>query len=666
MDSSDQLAAGFFGLIFLFILLPGAICFLSLVLFSAIMEIRSGLRVHRVGQESGQGGRSRPPAKFWVAFGLVSLPIGAVYYLNISDRLSHLLLRAVALVTINQSVSDVVPVLLNALLYLGTSLVLLILGTTLLFAPLFVLLVLGDVVRRRVAGFQWPVLVGWRRAHYLPEKLRASMLAVIATGTVALLSGAGIVCMVIAFIFLVQNRSFPTMPPVSFVPEAPAAHDSVRQEWASVYVGTAATPYSSPGDFGGQYIAPIDIGLDHAGNVFVIGNAIGGKYTDRNTIVSSPVGYAVIKYSPDGSEQWVATYNGLGGEIGAVAGAVDSLGNVYVTGSSKGEGTGKDYVTIKYAPDGTSLWVANYSSSGDSADGPNKIAVDHEGNVYLTGSTARGTDNEAITTVKYSPNGSEVWVSHYRGIGTRNLCTARELTTDIKGNLYITGACQGTKGNDRGYVIVKYDSVGIQQWSIRQDVPDNGQAEGLAVDSNENVYVTSFSTSSNQCSTVKYGTDGKQLWTALYEGLGTWTWCNLTVVDEGGHLYVGGGGNGGEVTGTGTDYVIVKYLPDGREIWTARYDGPAHSNDQLAKLAVDGDGNIYVAGTSWGEREAGDDYSIVKYGPDGSLKWVVRFNTNTGSDTLKSLVVDEVGNIYVTGSTGMRDTTTIKYSQSVD
>src|SRR6266508_2177059 len=103
----------------------------------------------------------------------------------------------------------------------------------------------------------------------------------------------------------------------------------------------------------------------------------------------------------------------------AYALAVDTSGNVYVTGSSYGANGLADYATIKYRSSGETLWVqryngqgdnwdAHYNGAGNSDDRPNAVAVDASGNVYVTGYSSND-----YATIKYSPSGIQQWVARY-------------------------------------------------------------------------------------------------------------------------------------------------------------------------------------------------------------------------------------------------------------
>jgi hypothetical protein len=137
-----------------------------------------------------------------------------------------------------------------------------------------------------------------------------------------------------------------------------------------------------------------DLAVDSAGNVYVTGGSQGNvAYYD----------YATVKYDSAGNELWVARYNNLGSDYDfANALAIDSAGNVYVTGESYGDGSSYDYATVKYDTAGNELWVASYNCPLISEwDVAQALAVDSEGNAYVTGRSYGGSSNEDYATVKY-------------------------------------------------------------------------------------------------------------------------------------------------------------------------------------------------------------------------------------------------------------------------
>jgi hypothetical protein len=132
------------------------------------------------------------------------------------------------------------------------------------------------------------------------------------------------------------------------------------------------------------------VATDNAGNVFVTGFTAGTTGTD----------YSTIKYLGNGNKDWGVAYNGPGnGDDKGIAVAVDSTG-VYVTGFVTGESTDPDIFTIKYDFDGDIVWSATYSGPGSGIDVPVAIALDSS-YIYVIGtSEGEGTAKDLIT-IKY-------------------------------------------------------------------------------------------------------------------------------------------------------------------------------------------------------------------------------------------------------------------------
>jgi uncharacterized delta-60 repeat protein len=412
--------------------------------------------------------------------------------------------------------------------------------------------------------------------------------------------------------------------------------------------------YNGPGNGGDHAHALV---LDDSGNVFVTGWSPGsGTGTD----------YATIKYNADGTELWVARYNGPGnGGDWAVAITLDDSGNVYVTGSSEGSGTGTDYATIKYDPGGTELWVIRYDGPGNGYDNAQALALDESGNVYVTGeSEGIGTSND-YATIKYNADGTELWVSRYDGPGN-GYDAANAMAVDNSGNVHVTGQSFELLSD---YATIKYDPDGNELWVVRYNGlwNSNDDAVAMTVDDSGNVYVTGQSYAIGTLwdyATVKYDTDGNEMWVTHYNGpVNGGDGAAAIALDNSGHVYVTGDSDTGGATAC--DYATIKYDAAGNELWVARYQGPGI--DYANALALDNSGNIYVTGESPGIGTDGD-YATIKYDPDGTELWVARYNGPTNSDdSAYALAVDDSGNVYVSGqSTGIGtggDYATIKYSE---
>ncbi|MFI5145147.1 MAG: SBBP repeat-containing protein [Ignavibacteria bacterium] len=416
--------------------------------------------------------------------------------------------------------------------------------------------------------------------------------------------------------------------------------------------------YHGPGN---GFDRPNALAVDKQGNVYVTGESYGnGTNCD----------YVTIKYNTFGIQQWIARYNGPGNDFDAAkAIAVDDSGNLFVTGMSVGNGTVYDYATIKYNSSGTEQWVSRFNGPGNNTDVALSIALDNNGNVYVTGESY-GTDYD-FTTIKYSSTGVQQWVQSY--VSSGGDC-GYSVVTDLYGNVYVTGEGGTWSFNGWDYITIKYNSSGIQQWISTYSGTGSGLdiASHIVLDEFDNVIVTGWSRiglldSTSDFVTVKYNDSGVQQWSQRYNGPGNnWDRAYSLGTDSIGNVYVTGGSSG---NGTGTDYVTIKYNSSGSQQWIQRYNGPGNSEDTSFSISVDSMGNVYITGGSIGNG-TGSDFATVKYNELGEQQWVQRYNgPSNGDDISYAIAVDPYGNVYVTGQSkgngNFSELATIKYSQQI-
>ena len=311
--------------------------------------------------------------------------------------------------------------------------------------------------------------------------------------------------------------------------------------------------------------------------------------------------------------------------------------------------------TVGADPPPLTLWTTQIGSSG--ADYAHGIAVDAGGNSYITGYTwgDLGGPNQGNTDafiVKYNSAGTVQWV---RQFGTIRGDLATGIAVDSSGNSYITGFTYGDLGGTNQGLedafIVKHDSAGTVQWARQFGSSRDDEARGIALDGSGNSYITGWTWGDlggpNQggpdAFIVKYDSGGTVQWTQQI-GTGERDFATGIAVDGSGNSYIAGS--------TDEDAFIIKCDSGGTEQWrrqigTSEYDA-AHG------IAVDGSGNSYITGPTEGDlggpNQGMRDAFVAKYDNAGTVQWATQVGTNQ-MDCAEGIAVDGSGNIYITGRT---------------
>jgi len=169
--------------------------------------------------------------------------------------------------------------------------------------------------------------------------------------------------------------------------------------------------------------------------------------------------------------------------------AVDSSGNIYVTGDTGSFGAGgADVFLLKYSSSGALLWQKTWGGSTDPDYGQG-VAVDL-GSIYVVGRTksfGTGGGSDDVFLLKYSPDGALVWQKTWGGTSTdQGLGVAA-----YSGSIYVTGA---TNSFGAGYeaILLEYNSAGLLQWQKKYGGTSDDFGFGVAVDSSGNSYFVGY------------------------------------------------------------------------------------------------------------------------------------------------------------------------------
>ncbi|RYU94227.1 SBBP repeat-containing protein [Emticicia agri] len=377
---------------------------------------------------------------------------------------------------------------------------------------------------------------------------------------------------------------------------------------------------------------------------------------------------------------------------------VDANGNIFVTGVIHGSskfgtkvilGPDNDNVFLaKYDKNGTFLWARTGGGNGD--DEVTALAIDKNGNVYLTGRfeetatfgnyTVESGGNKDIFIIKYNTNGDIEWLQKAGGTGNER---SRCILTNAVGDIYVTGNFQETaffngqsavSAGEDDIFLAKYSSAGVIQWVKRVGGIEDDDSKGLAIDGQGNLYMTGgFRNVISFGTTFMTSAGLADVFVAKYEvAINKWVWAKRMggeFYDEGTDVAVGNDG-GVIVTGAfrGTanilgkskgeeDIFLARFVSTGEITWLKREGGDNNESDP--KLGIDANNNIYLTGVFYGNHfttisnsifagKPAYDFFIAKYNSDGVNQWVQQIGDGEEEFPV-NLSVGANNNVYITG-----------------
>jgi len=306
----------------------------------------------------------------------------------------------------------------------------------------------------------------------------------------------------------------------------------------------------------------------------------------------------------------------------------------------------------KYDIQGSVVWTLP-------AIGAQDVTTDRIGGVYAAG--FYGPNYQWHTFIsKFDANGNSLWTTQFAPAGT---AIASGVSADHLGNVFITGRLDpgGMPAiGVRNAFVNRYDAAGNLAWTrTLGDPSEDDEGQDACVDGQGNVYVTGYTNGS--MGGTNFG--GRDAFLAKYDVTGTLVWSRqlgTASQDEAWRVSVDGIGNvfiAGDTYGDfggsagGRDMFLGKFDAQGNLLWTRQLGTSA--TDIGWGVAADGAGGAFLGGYTWGSlgaQNAGlEDVAIAKYDANGNLTWVTQFGSS-GGDRLRDICANGQDIAYLTGA----------------
>lgn len=352
-------------------------------------------------------------------------------------------------------------------------------------------------------------------------------------------------------------------------------------------------------------------------------------------------------------------------------------------------------------------WAAGFGSSGSELG--RHMVVDNAGNTYITGhfsgtvdfNPGTGTFNltsngeRDIFILKLNASGGFVWA---KAVGGIYYDEGTSITLDSFGNVYVTGAYQGTVDFDPGpgiqnltwsgsldIFVLKLSAAGNFIWVKKIGGIYGDNSHSITTTATGYVYITgsygntvdfnpgtgTFNVTSNGDSDIfilKLDISGNFVWVKTMGGSGTDV--GLSIKIDGTEIYVSGyfsntvdfdpgAGISNQTSNGGHDVFFMKLSVNGNFIWAKSIGGS--DNDYARSMALSPAGGIYVQGDFVGTVDfnpnigsynltanGSNDVFVAKISSTGNLIWAKSVG-GTSQELGLGVTTDAADNVYFVG-----------------
>ncbi len=358
---------------------------------------------------------------------------------------------------------------------------------------------------------------------------------------------------------------------------------------------------------------PTSIDHDSLNNIYITG---------RTENFDNDFNIFVIKYNSSGDFVWNYTQDVNGYESGEGI-VIDKEDNIYVAGIVESVIFYVDFELLKFNSSGALIFTQTWGDTD--TDWAYDIAIDNEGDIYITGSThIPDLEKTDLCLIKLNKSGSLNWSSTWGG---QYADWGESLVIDELNNIYVAATTNSYGSGWKDIAILKYNHTGGLEWNKTWGGTEIDMAEGIAMDSHNNIYLlgTTKSFGGQDLCILKYNISGELQWEKILQSNTPDMGIEIEIdMFDNNKIYITGAING--------EFTLIKYnqLP-----------GEFKLTSNVIS-SVDPDGNFSL---SWGESSDANNYSLYQYDKpitefNDSLFEVVNGNINR-TYTLKNYAEGE-------------------------